>query len=147
MEKTYHIAITSKVIQLSEIMQYLNDPSHGAQVLFFGVVRNLNVGRSVLAVEYDVHPLLAESAMSKICEDAIQKWDKIKIVLIHRVGRLAVGEASVAIAVTSPHRREAYEASRYLIDHLKHQAPIWKKEFYETGESEWLEGHALCDAH
>jgi molybdopterin synthase catalytic subunit len=109
------------------------------------VVRNTNHGRQVQAVSYDAHPALAETCFREICQEASGRWgETLQVALIHRVGRLEVGEISVSIAIGLPHRDEAYQASRYVIEELKKRAPIWKKEHYIDGESEWLQGHALC---
>lgn len=123
----------------------VNGPKLGAQTLFLGVVRDRNLGRNVEAVSYDAFEPLAEATLREICEEARTKWGEgIRLAVFHRTGRLGVGETSVAIAVGSPHRDEGYRASRYVIEELKKRAPIWKKEHYEDGESEWLKGHALC---
>lgn len=141
----HHFFLTSKPIDPCQIQRLLSDPSHGAQLLFHGVVRNINHGRQVQAVSYDAFRPLAESCFQEICQEATERWGKtLQVALIHRVGRLEVGEVSVSIAVGLPHRDEAYQASRYIIEELKKRAPIWKKEHYIDGESEWLQGHALC---
>ena len=102
-------------------------------------------GRRVVAVSYDVFEPLALSAFREICEKAREKWGKeLRIFLVHRKGTLEIGEIAVAIGVSSAHRDEAYQASRFIIEEVKHKAPIWKKEHYERGESEWVQGHSLC---
>ncbi|MGK5087114.1 molybdenum cofactor biosynthesis protein MoaE [Bdellovibrionota bacterium FG-2] len=137
--------VVEEPISLDRMRELIADPAQGAQLHFYGVVRDLNAGRPVVAVSYDVHKLLAERVFVAMIREAQEKWGKTqRIALIHRVGRLAVGEISVAIAVGSPHRDEAYQASRYLIEQIKVRAPIWKKEHYKDGDSEWLEGHELC---
>lgn len=123
----------------------LSDDGHGAQVFFTGAVRSRNHGRDVVAVEYDAARALGERVLCEIAEEARSKWGaSLKIAVVHRIGRLEVGEISVAIAVSSPHRDEAYRASRYVIEEIKKRAPIWKKEIYSDGETAWLKGHALC---
>jgi molybdopterin synthase catalytic subunit len=117
---------------------------HGAEILFLGVVRDINLGRSVTAVAYDAFPPLAEKTLATIASEAKEKWGDLQIAIFHRTGKLSVGEVSLAIAVSSKHRDESYQASRYVIEEIKERAPIWKKEFYTDGESEWLKGHALC---
>ena len=118
--------------------------SHGAEILFLGVVRDINLGRAVTAVAYDAFAPLAEKILETIADEAKAKWGDLQIAIFHRTGKLAVGEVSLAIAVSSRHRDESYLASRYVIEEIKARAPIWKKEFYTDGESEWLKGHALC---
>jgi molybdopterin synthase catalytic subunit len=114
-------------------------PQDGALCLFLGVVRNENKGRPVRRLEYEAYEEMALPLMEQIVGDALQKWRVTGIHLVHRLGPLAIGETSVAVLVTSPHRAEAFEACRYVIDTVKAQVPIWKKEFYEDG-SEWIEG-------
>jgi molybdopterin synthase catalytic subunit len=102
----------------------------------------------VEAVAYDAFQPLAEKVLGEISEEARLKYaNDLKVVLQHRTGKLKVGEISLAIAVSSRHRDEAYEASRYIIEELKQRAPIWKKEYYTDGETDWLKGHALCGHH
>lgn len=132
-------------IESNEVFQFTHHPSHGAQNFFFGAVRGKNMGRDVVAVEYDAAIQLAETTLREIAQEAQTQWgESLKICVLHRIGKLAVGEVSVAIGVSSPHRDESYQASRYVIEEIKKRAPIWKREFYLDGETEWLKGHALC---
>lgn len=117
---------------------------NGAVDLFVGQVRNLNDGRRVDAVSYDLHRSLCEHTFREICEEAAGRYgEALDYYLAHRHGRLAIGEASVIAAVGAPHRNEAFEACRFLVERMKHRAPIWKQEHYVDGDSEWLPGHAL----
>ncbi len=135
-------------IDLNVVRNYLTNSGHGAEILFLGNIRDFNQGRRVKAVAYEAFIPLAKKTFYEICEEAQKRWgSSLCAVVTHRVGKLQVGEASVVIGVSLPHRGEAYQASRYIIDELKHRAPIWKKEYYEDGESEWLQGHALCQSH
>jgi molybdopterin synthase catalytic subunit len=137
--------ITDQALDPEACRRWLADPSHGAQLSFFGVIRNHNQGRAAIAVSYDVYEPLANQIFNDLCRTACDRWGSpLRIVLLHRSGRLSIGEVSVAIAVGSPHRDEAYQASRFLIEAVKHQAPIWKKEHYPDGDSEWVQGHSLC---
>ena len=111
----------------------------GAVCLFVGVVRNQNGGRRVRHLEYEAYEDMALPLMRQIAADAAARWPVTEVRLVHRLGRLEIGEPSVAVAVASPHRAEAFAACRYVIDAVKAQVPIWKKEFYEDG-AEWLEG-------
>ncbi|MBM4317590.1 MAG: molybdenum cofactor biosynthesis protein MoaE, partial [Deltaproteobacteria bacterium] len=127
---------------LKEIPQ---NPAHGAATQFEGIVRNRNHGRDVVAVSYDCHKALARRELMKILEEARAKWGKsLDAIILHGSGRLSVGNISVAIAVTTPHRNEAFEACRYIIEELKVRATVWKQEHYVDGDSEWLKGHELC---
>ena len=110
----------------------------GAVCLFVGVVRNQNRGRTVLHLEYEAYEDMALPLMIEIAAEARRRWPVTAVRLVHRLGRLEIGDASVAVAVASPHRAEAFAAGRYLIDTLKATVPIWKKEYYADG-SAWLE--------
>jgi molybdopterin synthase catalytic subunit len=115
-----------------------SSPADGALCLFAGIVRNENKGKAVLYLEYEAYEDMALSLMETIGAEARQKWPITDLRMVHRLGRLEIGEASVAVAVASPHRKEAFAACRFLIDTLKAQVPIWKKEYYADG-SAWLE--------
>ena len=110
----------------------------GALCLFVGVVRNENGGRPVLRLEYEAYEEMALSLMTQIEAEVRARWPVSDVRMVHRLGPMAIGEASVAVAVASPHRAEAFAACRHAIDTLKAQVPIWKKEFYADG-SEWLQ--------
>jgi molybdopterin synthase catalytic subunit len=125
--------------------QFQAADSHGAELVFMGRVRNINHGQKVIALSYDVFVPLALVTLKTICEEAKARWgQKLNMSVIHRMGRLDIGDIAVIVAVSGGHREEVYEASRYLIENLKVRAPIWKKEHYENKDSEWLQGHALC---
>jgi molybdopterin synthase catalytic subunit len=109
----------------------------GALCLFVGVVRNENGGRPVRYLEYEAYEEMALPLMRQIAEEVRGRWPVTEVRLVHRLGRLEIGEASVAVAVASPHRAEAFAACRYAIDTLKARVPIWKKEYYADG-SAWL---------
>lgn len=114
-------------------------PADGALCLFLGVVRNENAGRRVLYLEYEAYEEMALPLMEQIAADARKQWPVTEVRLVHRLGRLEIGDPSVAVAVASPHRAEAFAAGRFAIDALKARVPIWKKEYYADG-SAWLEG-------
>ncbi|HKB13107.1 MAG TPA: molybdenum cofactor biosynthesis protein MoaE [Vicinamibacterales bacterium] len=111
----------------------------GAVVTFLGLVRNHNVGRRVRYLEYEAYEPLALKAFERIAGEIRGRWPSARIALHHRIGRLEVGEASIAIIVRSPHRGDAYAASRYAIERVKQIAPIWKREFFDGGDV-WIEG-------
>jgi molybdopterin synthase catalytic subunit len=121
----------------------LTAPADGALCLFLGVVRNENGGRPVLHLEYEAYDEMALGMMEDIAARAAARWPVSEVRVVHRVGRLEIGEASVAVAVASPHRAEAFEACRFVIDTLKATVPIWKREFYADG-AVWLEGPGTC---
>ncbi|HTP29470.1 MAG TPA: molybdenum cofactor biosynthesis protein MoaE [Anaeromyxobacteraceae bacterium] len=136
--------ITADPIRFEALAAELAVPQHGAQALFVGLVRDENDGRKVAAVSYDVHPPLAEKTFREIAEEALARFGAdLRVAIVHRFGRLAVGEASVAICVGSAHRDEALQACRYAIEQIKVRSPIWKQEHYLDGDSEWLAGHSL----
>ena len=114
-------------------------PQDGALCLFLGVVRNENGGRPVRYLEYEAYEEMALPLMREIESETRRRWPVTDVRLVHRLGRLEIGEPSVAVAVSSPHRNEAFAACRFAIDTLKAKVPIWKKEFYAEGEA-WLEG-------
>ncbi len=111
----------------------------GAVLTFCGVVRDEHLGRTVQSIEYQAYEEMAASEMERIAEEVCRRWPEIAIDIVHRVGQLRVGEASVFIAVASPHRAEGFEALRFAIDRLKETVPIWKKEIYTDGYA-WIEG-------
>ena len=111
----------------------------GAVVTFLGLVRNHNVGRRVRYLEYEAYEPLALNAFERIGVEIRDRWPDARLALHHRVGRLEIGDASIAIAIRSPHRANAYAASRYAIERVKQIAPIWKREFFDGGDM-WIEG-------
>lgn len=132
--------VTADPIDVAALLASVPSPSDGAVLLFVGVVRDENDGRSVASLEYEAYAEMAERKMREIADEARARWSVGDVALVHRVGRLEIGEASVAIAVASPHRAEAYEASRYLIEQLKRRVPVWKREGYVEGETRWVPG-------
>ena len=115
----------------------------GAVVTFLGLVRNHNAGRGVRYLEYEAYEPLALKTFDRIADEVATRWPGVRLALHHRVGRLEIGEASVAIAAASPHRAAAYAACRYTIERVKQVAPIWKREFFDGGDV-WIEG-AVAD--
>jgi molybdopterin synthase catalytic subunit len=117
--------------------------SDGAVVTFLGLVRNHNLGRRVRYLEYEAYEPLALKTFDRIATEARDRWPGVGLAIHHRIGRLEIGEASVAIAAASVHRGDAYAACRYAIERIKQIAPIWKREFFEGGDV-WIEG-AIAD--
>lgn len=133
------ILITPEPLDRTALVEAVSHPGVGGIVVFEGVVRDNARGKQVRYLEYEVY---AEMAILQICEivaEARQRWGVERVAIAHRVGRLEIGEASVIIVVATPHRGEAFEACRYIIDTLKRRVPIWKKEVATSGE-EWVEG-------
>ncbi len=131
--------VVERPINPSEVIARVAHPSAGATVVFVGTVReSSNAGRAVSHLEYEAYEEMALAKMAEIAAQIRNRWGLDRVAITHRIGRLAVGEASVVIAVASAHRREAFEACEYAIDRLKEIAPIWKKEIGPDGSS-WVE--------
>src|SRR5258708_5729003 len=133
------IQLTRQPLNRDALIAAVSHPSVGGIVVFEGVVRDNARGKDVRYLEYDVYEEMAEQQIHTIITEAQQRWGVERVVVAHRFGRLEIGEASVIIVVASPHRGEAFEACRYIIDTLKTTVPIWKKEVATNGE-EWVEG-------
>jgi len=137
--KSYSCRLTRQPIPTHHLAQSLEAPEDGAVVAFEGMVRNHSRGKRTLYLEYEAYEPMALAKMEEIAREAKQKFAIDRIGVIHRLGRLEIGETSVAIIVTAAHRRAAFEACRYAIDRLKQIVPIWKKEYFEDG-AVWAEG-------
>jgi molybdopterin synthase catalytic subunit len=133
--------ITTGPIDPQAVLHGVGGEQDGAVLLFLGTVRNRNDGRPVRGMRYEAYVAMAEQELEAIVREAAQRTGAAHILAVHRIGELAVGEVSVAIAVSTPHRAEAYEASRYVIEELKRRLPVWKHEDYTDGEAQWLDGH------
>lgn len=134
--------ITSEALDPARLLSQVSAPNCGGIVVFVGEVREMDEGRRVAALEYQAYASLAEEQLRSVGGEALARWPEARIALEHRVGRLVVGEASVVVAVACPHRAEAFECARYLIDRVKEAIPIWKREEGEDeGGVRWLEGH------
>lgn len=139
------VTISEEELRIEKAVHFVKADGHGAMDLFVGTVRDVNVGRKVVSVHYDVFEPLAIHTFNDICELAKEKFtESLKIYISHFKGMLPVGGVSVIIAVSSPHREESFSACRYIIEAIKVRAPIWKQEHYVDGVSEWVQGHALC---
>jgi molybdopterin synthase catalytic subunit len=133
------IQLTHEPLHRDALIAAVSHPGVGGIVVFEGVVRDHARGKQVRYLEYDVYAEMAEQQIRVIVAEAKQRWGIERVAVAHRFGRLEIGEASVIIVVASPHRAEAFEACRYIIDTLKTTVPIWKKEVATDGE-EWVEG-------
>jgi molybdopterin synthase catalytic subunit len=131
------IKITEKSIDVQKVIETASSLGAGAVNVFVGTVRNNAHGKKVVWLEYEAYESMAVAEIRKIIDDASHRWPLLGWAVSHRVGTLKPGEVSVAVAVSSPHRRESFEACQYIIDTLKEKAPIWKKEHFEDGE-EWV---------
>ena len=131
-------AIVEHRINASALLDEVAQDRNGASILFVGTVRDINDGSPVTALDYSAYTDMAETELAAIVLEASERWSTPDIVVEHRIGSLGLGDASVAIAVAHPHRGEAYEASRYIIEELKRRLPVWKREHYVDGRSEWV---------
>jgi molybdopterin synthase catalytic subunit len=134
------VAVKDHALDPGALLGEVGDPSAGAVVLFLGTARDHSKGKTgVTHLEYEAYPGVVVEKLDELVSAAINKWDLVAVVVEHRVGDVAVGQPSVAVAVSSAHRDAAFEAGRFLIDELKARAPIWKKEHWPGG-GEWVEG-------
>ena len=136
------IAIVQDPIDVSAVLRSTADNSAGATVLFLGTVRDHSDAGAVSEMYYEAYQEMAEDALKKIEQQAVQRWNLTGFAAVHRTGRLQVGEVSVAVAASSEHRAEAFEACRYAIDAIKKSVPMWKKEI-SASSSRWVEGVML----
>lgn len=126
--------VTNQPIDLNELVRFVTDPEAGAIATFVGTTRNNNEGRKVIGLDYEAYPEMAEKELARIGEDAKKQWPICRMAIVHRLGPVEIGEASVIIAVSSAHRNAAFAACRYAIEEIKKTVPIWKKEVFEGGE-------------
>ena len=137
--------VSEEPLSLERAMAMVDSPADGASCSFVGKVRNRNHGRDVTGVSYDIYQALAENMFKEICAKAQEQWGSdLNLYVAHRQGHCAVGDISVVIVADSVHRDEAFLACRYVIEQVKHKAPIWKQEHYVDGDSEWSKGCTLC---
>jgi len=135
--------VTSDPLDPAELLAAVRQDESGAVVLFHGVARNHSEGRRVIALEYEAHASLAEKKLLEVAAEVRAQFPIAAIAALHRTGRLAIGETSLLVAVSSPHRKEAFEASLYAVDRIKQIVPVWKKEIWEDGTGEWVAGHPI----
>lgn len=131
------IYLTEKRISIDDVYKNVVLPSTGATSLFIGTTRDNFKGKQVVRLQYEAYTPMAEKEIKKICTTVRQRLQVGNICVVHRTGDVPIGEASVVIAVSSVHRKEALEAVQFMIDTLKETVPIWKKEIYEEGDAEW----------
>lgn len=133
-------SISEHPIDVEMLLANVKDDSAGATVLFLGTVRNHNDDYAVSGIYYEAYIRMAEGAMVKIEAESVKKWNLKKFAVAHRIGNLKIGEVSVAIAVSSEHRAEAFDAGRYAIDRIKSEVPIWKRETISGKGGMWAQG-------
>ena len=134
----HHYEITREPISGERIVKSLTKPEIGAVVTFVGIVRGATKGRGVQYLEYEAYPEMAETVLAQIGNEVSERWVDIEdVAIVHRVGRLEIGDTAVVIALSAAHRVQLFEALHYTIDRLKVIVPIWKKEVWSDGSGEW----------
>jgi molybdopterin synthase catalytic subunit len=134
------VRITSELLSTEEAMAFVADPGSGGCCLFVGTVRDHSDAGDVTGLTYEAWDELAAKRLEEIAGEMFEKWPVRKVALLHRTGELAVGESSVVVACSAPHRGDAFDACRHGIERLKHDVPIWKKEALVSGEAHWVMG-------
>lgn len=132
------VALTNEPIDAARVLEQVESPLAGAVVLFLGTTREVTAGRRSESLDYECYPEMAVRKLTELETAARRRWPLVECSIVHRLGHLKVGEASVAVAVSSPHRQTAFEAGKWLIDELKQSVPIWKKENWADGTHEWV---------
>ena len=132
------IELTEETIDTTSVVNRVRHPEAGAVVLFLGTTRELTGGRQTVALDYEAYREMAERQLAELEAEARRRWPVIECSITHRLGRVPPTEASVAIAVSTPHRGDAFAAGQWLIDSLKHDVPIWKREQWADGTQEWV---------
>lgn len=132
------IALTHEPIDYEKLTEQVRSTAAGAVVLFLGTVRELTAGRRTVALDYEAYPEMAVAQFQQLLEDASARWPLVRAAIVHRLGRLELGEVSIAIAVSTAHRGDAFAAGQFLIDRAKEVVPIWKKENWDDGRTAWV---------
>lgn len=132
------IELTEQIIDVAAILARVNSAQAGAVVLFLGTTREFTRGRQTQTLYYECYAEMAEKKLAELELQARQKWPLVECVIVHRLGEVPLEQASVAIAVSSPHRDAAFAAGKWLIDTLKEEVPIWKQEHWSDGTTEWV---------
>lgn len=138
------VSLTDQAIDSQAVLAQVHSPQAGAVVLFLGTTRELTAGRRTASLDYECYPEMALKKLAELEALARRRWELIECSLVHRLGRLEIGEASVAVAVSSAHRAAAFEAGQWLIDTLKQTVPIWKKENWADGGTDWVHPGTAC---
>lgn len=132
------IQLTHKEIDYPMLGEFVRSYQAGGVVIFLGTVREMTAGRQTVALDYEAFPEMAEAKLAELEAEARAKWPIVEAAIVHRLGHLELGDVSVAVAVSTPHRGDAFDAARFLIDRLKEVVPIWKKENWSDGSTEWV---------
>jgi molybdopterin synthase catalytic subunit len=138
--ETLLVRISAGPIPVDEALAFVGDPGAGGTCLFVGTVRDRSDAGDVTGLHYEAWDELATRRLTEIGAEMLERWPVKKVAILHRIGDLAIGEASVVVACSAPHRAEAFDACRHGIERLKEYVPIWKKEALVSGEAEWVMG-------
>ena len=144
------INLTHEAIDPTRVLAQVASNDAGAVVLFLGTTREFTHGRQTASLAYECYAEMAEKKLTELVHEARRRWPIVQCAIVHRLGQLKLGEASIAIAVSSPHRSDAFEAGKWLIDTIKQVVPIWKKEIWADGTTEWVHpglSQTGCDAN
>ena len=139
-EAKVFVSVSSEPIDLPSLFAFVSSPQAGAIVTFVGTVREFSQGKKVTALTYEAYEPMAKKELMRIAEEMLSRWQLCKVAIVHRTGTLSVGKISVAIFISAPHRSDAFEAARYAIERIKEIVPIWKREHFEDGTRDWVEG-------
>jgi molybdopterin synthase catalytic subunit len=143
-DRTNGLYISAGPLDIAALLAAAHHPRAGALILFSGTVRSNSMGKEVDCLEYEAYIPLASKMIRQILEEALDKWSLELAIAQHRVGKLSVGESAVVVITAAAHRSEAYAANRFIIDKIKHEAPIWKCEYFADGTNEW---GGNCNCH
>ena len=140
-----HVSLVDAKIEIASLLGLLGDPDVGAHGWFFGVTRRLTHGRQTATLFYEAHRSMAKRELSNLAEAAVSEFRLTSIVIVHRLGEVPIGEASVALGCSSPHRIDTFDALPAIMDKLKRDVPIWKREHYSDGTTQWVHPNPVDD--
>ncbi len=138
MNSMRRVELTDKPIQVEEVTSFVTTRTAGAVLVFLGTVREFTAGKQTISLDYEAYPEMALAKMNEIVDEALKCWSIEKIAVIHRLGHLELCEASIIVALSCPHRKDTFFAGQYVIDELKVRVPVWKKENWTDGTTEWV---------
>jgi molybdopterin synthase catalytic subunit len=142
MPATRQLELTHQPVDYFALVENMRTHRAGAVVLFLGTVRELTAGKQTASLDYEAYPEMAIRQLNTLIDDAETRWPLLKVGVIHRLGHLELGDIAVAVAVSCPHRREAFESGQWIMDRIKEVVPIWKKENWADGSTEWVHPEA-----
>ncbi len=145
MEDKFWVHVQDEKLSIDRVADFLYHPKAGGVDIFAGTTRQWTGERETVELSYECYEPMALKEMQVLLEEAAERWPLVRGCMVHRLGVVPVAEASVLIGVATPHRADAFEACKFLIDQLKVQVPIWKKEYYADGTTEWVQGRSIPD--